>query len=542
VVQRAGTMSARPTALSDAHRERWTRIVYVLILCLALTLLAAVLSARFYSGFLSSALRTLLLLTLGAAMGLIGRSLFLARRQQGETAKALHMTERTYKSVFDSALDGILILDDAGRCLEANPAALDLFGTGRDALAGQSIERFFFTDMDFGRAWERFLKRTSEHAERRVHRPDGGVRVVEYTARANFLPGRHVVVLRDITRKKEAEIALQESEERFQQMADNIQEIFWMLDAEEKKVLYVSPAYEMLTGRPLLSADYSSYEEIVHPEDRARVLSKLNEAIQAGRLDEEFRIVRLDGTIRWIWVRAFPVKDSAGTIRRLVGTVQDVTARKCAEEQMAKNFDLAEAARAEAEAFRKTSLALTQNLSMDYVLDTLLQALLKLVPYESAQVILVEADTRLFLARQCSDHKLDDRIPYSPETFDARDSHFLMEVLASRSSMLLPDTTEEPGWASFNGFSHLRSWLCVPLIASQQLLGVLSLGDTKPRAFTGEHLRLAKSLAIPAAVAIQNARLYEQTEIFRAELEQRLLDLERAEKALGQASQRSALS
>jgi PAS domain S-box-containing protein len=350
--------------------------------------------------------------------------------------------------------------------------------------------------------------------------------------------------LRDITRKKEAEIALRESEERFQQMADNIQEIFWMLDAERMKVLYVSPAYEMITGRPCpsMSDDPESYQEIVHPEDRVRVLSRLSEAIRAGRLDEEFRITRPDGTIRWICIRAFPVKDSVGTIRRLVGTVQDVTSRKCAEEQMARNFDLAEAARAEAEAFRKTSLALTQNLSMDYVLDTLLQALLKLVPYESAQVILVETDTRLFLAREVANYKPSGRAPHSPETFDARDSHFLMPVLATKSSMLIPDTAEEPGWASFNGFSHLRSWLCVPLIASQQLLGVLSLGDTEPQAFTREHLRLAKSLAIPAAVAIQNARLYEQAQIFRVELEQRLLDLERAEKALGQASQRSALS
>ena len=90
----------------------------------------------------------------------------------------------------------------------------------------------------------------------------------------------------------------------------------------------------------------------------------------------------------------------------------------------------------------------------------------------------------------------------------------------------------ETGWASFKGFSHLRSWLCVPLVASQQVLGLLSLGDTHVQAFTQEHLRLAKSLAIAAAVAIQNARLYEQAEIVRAELEQRLADLEQAEKVL----------
>ena len=72
----------------------------------------------------------------------------------------------------------------------------------------------------------------------------------------------------------------------------------------------------------------------------------------------------------------------------------------------------------------------------------------------------------------------------------------------------------------------MQSWLCVPLIASQQVLGILSLGDARARAFTHEHLRLAKSLAIPAAVAIQNARLYERAEIYGAELEQRLVDLQ----------------
>ncbi len=103
--------------------------------------------------------------------------------------------------------------------------------------------------------------------------------------------------------------------------------------------------------------------------------------------------------------------------------------------------------------------------------------------------------------------------------------------------MLIAITALETGWASFKGFSHLRSWLCVPLVASQQVLGLLSLGDTQAQAFTQDHLRLAKSLAIPAAVAIQNARLYEQAEIFRAELEQRLADLEQAQKELREVHQ-----
>lgn len=88
----------------------------------------------------------------------------------------------------------------------------------------------------------------------------------------------------------------------------------------------------------------------------------------------------------------------------------------------------------------------------------------------------------------------------------------------------------------------MRSWLCVPLVASQQVLGLLSLGDTRAHFFTHEHLRLAKSLAIPAAVAIQNARLYERAEIYGAELEQRLADLNQTEQALQQAEESRTLS
>jgi len=310
-----------------------------------------------------------------------------------------------------------------------------------------------------------------------------------------------------------------------------------MLDAADMKVLFVSPAYETITGKTCqsLEEDPKSYEEVIHPEDRVRVLSRLRESLETGQFDEEFRIIRTDNVTRWVWVRGFPVRDPGGTVRRLVGTAQDISARKSAEGQMARNLDMAEAARAEAEAFRKTSLALTQNLSMDYVLDTLLQSLLELVPCQSAQVLLVEADTRLFLAREVQNSEPSRRIPKFPSTLDAKDNEFLMHVLANRNSLLIPNTALETGWTSFKGFSHLRSWLCVPLVASQEILGLLSLGDARAHGLTQEHLRLAKSLAIPAAVAIQNARLYERAEIFRTELEQRLADLEQAERAIGEA-------
>jgi PAS domain S-box-containing protein len=488
------------------------------LVCFAsIALLGAAFRPDVYGGKqTSSVLLALVLTALSVAIALHVRFLMLASRERRDTAKALEATEREFKSVFDNALDGILILDDRGTCLEANPAAQTLFGARRDELVGQPAEKFC--------ALEQPLDLRNEHCEMQVRRGDGQAIFVEYTAKADYLPGKHVAVLRDVSRRKQAEAALRESEERFQQMAANIQEIFWMLDAENLEVIYVNRAYETITGRSCqsLREDPKSYADVIHPEDRVRVLSRLREAAQAGQFDEEFRIVRPDDVIRWVWVRGFPVRDSAGIVRRLVGISQDISPRKSAEQEIARNLDRAESAAAEAEAFRKTTLALTQNLSMDYVLDTLLQSLLQLVSCESAQILLVEADTRLFLAREMQRCGAGRHSPKSPPTFNAKDSAFLMHVLVTKNSLLIANTADEREWEAFAGFSHLRSWLCVPLIASQRVLGLLSLGDTHAQAFSQEHLRLAKSLAISAAVAIQNARLYEKAEIFRAELEQRL--------------------
>jgi len=521
-------MSSSSKTSSKPRTQPWMRAGSLLICFAALTLLITAFGSRYYGGTLSSVLLTLVLIALGVAILLHARFLLLARLEHKETAFALDAAEHEYKSVFDNALDGILLLDDQGFCREANPAALALCGAARDDLVGKPIGKFFAAAEDFEELWKRFLDRESEHREASILRGDGRTVVVEYTAKANYQPGRHVLVVRDVTRRKQAEAALLESEERFRQMASNIQEIFWMLNAQSREVIYVNQAYETVTGRSCdsLQKDPKCYEDVIHAEDRVRVLSRLDEAVRTGQFDEEFRIIRPDNATRWVWVRGFPVRDSEGTIRRLVGTALDVSARKAAEEEIARNLDLAESAWAEADALRKTTLALTQDLSMDYVLDTLLQALLKLVPCESARVLMVEADARLFLAREVQNSEGAQRVPKSPATLDARDSRFLMQVLATRNSLLIADTADEAGWDAFKGFSHLRSWLCVPLVASQQVIGLLSLGDSRGQALTPEHLRLAKSLAIPAAVAIQNARLYERAEIFRAELEHRLADLE----------------
>jgi formate hydrogenlyase transcriptional activator len=114
-----------------------------------------------------------------------------------------------------------------------------------------------------------------------------------------------------------------------------------MVDTASKQAIYVNPAFERITGRTVASLMGAplSYREIIHPDDRGRVLSRLNEAATTGNLDEEFRIVRPDGAICWVEAHGFPVRNPEGEIYRLAGTVQDITARRLAEEAQRDSED-----------------------------------------------------------------------------------------------------------------------------------------------------------------------------------------------------------
>jgi PAS domain S-box-containing protein len=535
------------TLRSAHHQSSHRRGVYtgsILISLAVATLLAAAFLPWLCARPFSSLLLTLVLIALAAAIALHARFLILARREQRETAGALSTTEHEFQAIFDSALDSLLILDDQGTCLEANPAALALLRARRDELVGHAIRGFEQSSPELKGGGESILGRNDGQGEMQMVCKDGRSIFVECSVKTNYLPGRHSVAMRDISERKRAEAALRESDQRFHQMADNILETFWMLDSRTKEVVYVNQAFEALTGRSCdsLRANPTSYQELFHPEDRVHVLTRLEEAVRTGLFDEEFRIIRPDHAIRWVWVRGFPVRDASGTIHRLVGTAQDITARKSAEEQMATNLRLAESARAEADALRRTTLALTQNLSMDYVLDTLLESLLNLVPCDSAQVLLAETDDRLFLARERRSPQDARHAQKPPMTWHATDHPPLMQVLVTRNILLVRNTAEQEGWGQFKGHSHFHSWLGVPLIASKEVLGLLCLGDSKAYLFTQEHMRLAKSLAIPAAVAIQNARLYERADIYGAELEKQLAGLEQTQRALEKAEENRACS
>ncbi|HEX7034302.1 MAG TPA: PAS domain S-box protein [Pseudomonadales bacterium] len=129
---------------------------------------------------------------------------------------------------------------------------------------------------------------------------------------------------------------VQESEQRFRQLAERITDVFWLRDVENRRVLYVSPAYETAWGRSVesLYADPQSFLEAVHPDDRARVHEWMMRHTQGEITGEEYRLVHPDGTVRWIWDRGYPIRDESGRLIRIAGVAEDVTERRLAENRL----------------------------------------------------------------------------------------------------------------------------------------------------------------------------------------------------------------
>jgi PAS domain S-box-containing protein len=140
----------------------------------------------------------------------------------------------------------------------------------------------------------------------------------------------------DITARKQAETAMRASEERFRQVVENIQEVFWMLDAKDGRLLYISPGYEKIWGRSCeaLYQSPTTWFEAIHPDDRERVPHRSTLHNGAEQYDEEYRIIRPDGSMRWIHDRAFPIRDNEGHVYRLAGVAEDITERRQIEERL----------------------------------------------------------------------------------------------------------------------------------------------------------------------------------------------------------------
>jgi PAS domain S-box-containing protein len=175
--------------------------------------------------------------------------------------------------------------------------------------------------------------------EHRITHKSGGVRWVSAILvphlDQNGILESYDGLISDVTERKTAEDALLESEDRFRQMAENIEEIFFLYQKDGNKLLYMSPAVTKLFGVDLdvIKADPQIIDRAVHPDDVAKVKFTHYETFYSTPLNEEFRAVAPDGSVHWMRLRSFPIQDLHGNVLRVAGLVADITEFKKAQEE-----------------------------------------------------------------------------------------------------------------------------------------------------------------------------------------------------------------
>src|SRR5215207_3647622 len=239
----------------------------------------------------------------------------------------LHESERQFRALFENTLDAILIANDASEYVGANDAACDLFGVSLDELLGSKVEDFVrpAERRQTRLAWQSFLEQGEQEGEFPLYRPDGEIRDLEFKAKAGFLPGRHLSVLRDVTERKRAEEALRESNQRIARILESITDAFFALDREWRFTYLNGQAEHVLqrTREELLGNNvWEEFPEAVN----LTLYEKYHEALATGNSVhfEEF-YPPLDA---WIEVHAYPSQDGLSVY------FQGITERKRAEEAL----------------------------------------------------------------------------------------------------------------------------------------------------------------------------------------------------------------
>jgi len=253
----------------------------------------------------------------------------------------------------DNAVVPIYWVDSEGRFLYVNETASASLGYSKQELLSMRV-----VDIDpnlsadgWEAIWQELKKQKSFQVEVFHQRKDGNIFPIEISCNYLEFQGREYScsVGRDLSDRYEAEVALRASEEKFRQLADNIDSVFWISDPPMEELLYISPAYEKIWRRSLASlyASPRAWLDAIHPEDLETTIARLSERASLGYppgFVNEYRILRPDGEIRYISDRSFAARNSQGEVYRLLGIAEDITERKLAEAELHRSQELLRAA------------------------------------------------------------------------------------------------------------------------------------------------------------------------------------------------------
>lgn len=260
-------------------------------------------------------------------------------RRQAEAA--LRVANARLAAVFNHALNAILLADDHGRYVDANPAACELLGRERDELCRLSVADVMDLPPEAAAAsWAAFLQQGAISGDVSLRRPDGQLRRARFSAVAHIQPGVHLSVLTDATDELQARQRELETAAQMDMAMANADIVFWSVDLITDEVGSANPQrMQQMLGYPPdeMPRSIHAWDALVHPDDFDRREASWQAHVdgQSPTFEAEFRMRHKDG--HWVWLLARGraiTRDAQGKATRVVGTRIDITRRKLAEQQL----------------------------------------------------------------------------------------------------------------------------------------------------------------------------------------------------------------
>ena len=425
--------------------------------------------------------------------------------------KRVEETLERVRFSIDRVLDSVLWVGSDGGFIDVNDTACRNLGYSRDELLSMGVPDIDpnFPQEVWPSHWDEMKRRGTMNIESVHQTKEGKMFSVEVAIHNMRFQDKHYnfVLVRDITERKRTEETLRRLETAVKQSIDGI-----AVTDLDGNIQFVNPAWAQMHG---YSVDdlLHKHLSIFHTEEQMqREVIPFNEQVKdTGAHQGEVGHVRKDGTTFLTWMTTTALRDEEGNPIGFVGTARDITERKRTEETLRKTRD-------ELAALLAISNDVVSTLKLKPLLNLVLEQLKKVVDYNGAAILTLAQDTMGFQAYRGPDLQTDLlSLRFSPAQIPV-----IHEMVTTRQAFCIEDIQDDTllaqalqvatGLPVEAMFPNGRTWMGAPLIVKDRVIGMLSLLHNQPNYYQRQALNLVQAFANQVAIAIDNARLYQQAQ------------------------------
>ncbi|HNC07572.1 MAG TPA: ATP-binding protein, partial [Anaerolineales bacterium] len=310
----------------------------------------------------------------------------------------------------------------------------------------------------------------------------------------------------DITDRKMSEEAIRKAQEQYTLAVDGSNDGLWDWNIETNEV-YFSPRWKAMVGYTPdeLMNGFADFEALLHPDDHDWVLGVVNNYL-TGKIEDynvEFRFQHKNGSYRWILARGKAMRRADGSPYRMAGSHTDITERKQGEELIAQRAN-------QLETVATVSTTTSTVLNPDALLQTVVDLTKERFSLYHAHIYIVdEAWNTLLLAAGAGE--VGRHMVAAGHSIDShREQSLVARAYRERKAVIVNDVREDTGFLPNPLLPDTRAEMAVPMIVGDKVLGVFDLQSEKASSFSQEDALIYNTLASQVAIALQNARLYQE--------------------------------